>query len=294
MFNRSELKSRAKASFKGKYWKVFTACAVVLVLTVTLGGGSAFSSAFAGPSFTFTLNDSLNDLSVASPDHSVLIDDQYIIYDHVEPELMDFLSVFSMVAVLIVFLVVLIVSVVSAIHNIFIVNPLNVGLKSYFMNNRKDTADFKDIFSGFTNGKYSSTVGAVFSTNLIVFLWSLLLIVPGIYHKYMYWFVPYLCAENPGISSSEARRISKAMTDGYKLEIFVLELSFIGWRLLGAFVIFGSYFVEPYFQATYSEVYAELRDRAIANGKVKPEEVGLASMDISFEEDFVSENQFEL
>lgn len=284
MINRSELKSRAKAAFKGKFWKVFAACAVVMVLTATLVGGSALGSAFAGPTFTVNLGESLYEFNSLTSSESVngetIFNDPYM-----DAEVTEELLLFSTVIVLILLFVSSILSVVVAIKNILIVNPLNVGLKSYFMNNRKGSADFKDLFSGFTNGKYSSTVCTVFTTNLIVFLWSLLLVVPGIYYKYVYWLVPYICAENPGVSSSDARKLSKAMTDGYKLEIFVLELSFIGWYLLGKFVIFGSYFVEPYFQATYAELYAELRDRAIANGKIKPEEVGLAVPNI-YEDEF--------
>ena len=53
------------------------------------------------------------------------------------------------------------------------------------------------------------------------------------------------------------------MTDGQKWEIFVLQLSFLGWILLGSLLCgIGLFFVEPYVQATYAELYAKLRDRA--------------------------------
>ena len=271
MINRTELKSKAKAAFKGKYWRVFAACLIVSAIVAVLGGGNILSSGLTGPSFTFSLS------GLGTPDTTVIVDgNEYYYQDpYVDAEITDSLFAVLTAVGLVVVLVCIVVLIIRTIKNIFIVNPLNVGLRSYFMNNRENEEEFKDVFSAFTDGNYMTTVGAVFTTNLFVSLWSLLFVIPGIYHKYVYWMVPYICAEKPGISGSEARRISRAITDGYKLEIFVLELSFIGWRILGSALIFGNYFIEPYIQATYAELYVELRDKAILGGKIRPEEVGL-------------------
>lgn len=267
MLNRSELKSRAKAAFKGKYWWTFAACLAVSAIIAILGGGSLLSSGFT-PGFTISLNGFIDGYNSGYHD----IESEYY---YIDSELNDGIFAVLSVIILVLILVFGIISVVGICKSIFISDPLKVGLRSYFMNNRENKAEFKDIFSVFVGGKYLNTVGTVFTTNLFVFLWSLLFVIPGIYHKYVYWLVPYICAGNPDVSASEARRLSRVMTEGYKLEIFVLELSFIGWRLLGGALIFGNHFIEPYIQATYAELYAELRDKAVANGKIKPEEVGL-------------------
>ena len=116
----------------------------------------------------------------------------------------------------------------------------------------------------------------MFVTELFIFLWSLLLLIPGIYKTYQYYMVPYILSDNPNIPGARARSISRAMTDGEKLNIFLLELSFIGWYLLGGLCLgIGVFFVNPYYEATKAELYIYLRDRAIQTGMVQPEELGL-------------------
>ena len=66
------------------------------------------------------------------------------------------------------------------------------------------------------------------------FLWSLLFIIPGIVKAYAYSMTEYILYENPRLSAGEAIRISNAMTQGFKGELFVFDLSFILWNLLSA------------------------------------------------------------
>lgn len=123
---------------------------------------------------------------------------------------------------------------------------------------------------------YLNGVGTMFVTNLFVFLWSLLLIIPGIIKSFEYVMVPYLLADNPSLPGSRAREISRMLTNGEKWNIFVLELSFLGWCLLGllCFAV-GIFFVVPYFNATLAELYIYLRDRAIQTNMLNPAELGL-------------------
>lgn len=72
---------------------------------------------------------------------------------------------------------------------------------------------------------------------VIVFLWSLLFIIPGIIAAYRYVFAVMNLCENPDLSAMEALRLSKQQTMGYKWQFFVLELSFIGWYLLGGVIV---------------------------------------------------------
>ena len=72
--------------------------------------------------------------------------------------------------------------------------------------------------------------------------------------------VPYILAENPDMKAREALRLSKEMMDGQKWNAFVLGLSFIGWQLLGTLLYgIGTFFVQPYVDATFAELYAVLR-----------------------------------
>lgn len=84
----------------------------------------------------------------------------------------------------------------------------------------------------FPKGIYWKAVGVNLLTSLLVSLWSLLLIVPGIVASYRYAMAEYLLMKNPALSPIEAVNQSKALMRGNKMRMFSLELSFIGWTLL--------------------------------------------------------------
>jgi len=96
---------------------------------------------------------------------------------------------------------------------------------------------------------------------LSILLWTFVFIIPGIIKGYQYRYVPYLLAEDTSLSPKEALSKSKQMTMGHKLDIFVLDLSFILWNLLGL-LTFGisAYFVAPYVEATNARLYNVLKD----------------------------------
>jgi len=104
----------------------------------------------------------------------------------------------------------------------------------------------------------------------MLYTWCLLLLwtltVVGVFIKrYSYFLVPYITAENPKISPREAVTLSRRMMDGHKWECFVLELSFLGWSLLGVLTagISEILYSNPYRSATLCEYYASLRAMAI-------------------------------
>ena len=105
-------------------------------------------------------------------------------------------------------------------------------------------------------------VSGIFLQNLFIFLWSLLLIIPGIVKSYQYRMIPYLLAEDPNLSFSEATRLSTEMMSGEKRDAFVLDLSFLGWQLLSCITcgILGVFYVNPYVQATNAELYVALKE----------------------------------
>ena len=76
-------------------------------------------------------------------------------------------------------------------------------------------------------------------TAFFVFLWSLLLFIPGIVKSYAYSMAPYVLADNPTFTAREALRESKRITQGHKGQLFILELSFFGWMLLQVLVTNG-------------------------------------------------------
>ena len=109
-----------------------------------------------------------------------------------------------------------------------------------------------------------------------LFLWFLLLVIPGIVKSYEYRMVPYILAENPRIGAKEAIQLSRRMTDGSKFSMFVLDLSFLGWILLGLLACFvGVLFVQPYVDMTMAELYIDLRKNALEKGLCVPADFAL-------------------
>ena len=103
-----------------------------------------------------------------------------------------------------------------------------------------------------------------FLVGLFTFLWSLLLIVPGIIKACAYSQAMYILAENPGISPMEAIKRSKEMMQGHKMEYFLLVLSFFGWALLAPFTLgILCIWLLPYMQATMANYYRSLKGEFI-------------------------------
>lgn len=159
------------------------------------------------------------------------------------------------------------IPVLGSIAMLFISLPLTVGMYSYFLNARKDKADIADIFNMFKGGKLFKVTGALLWVALFDFLWSLLFVIPGIIKAIAYSMVPFILADNPDIGYKRAIKLSIAMTNGQKADMFVLYLSFIGWFLLGALACgIGTVFVYPYFYATLAELYTKLKEKALNEG----------------------------
>ena len=96
--------------------------------------------------------------------------------------------------------------------------------------------------------------------NLFTALWSLT-IVGGAIKYYSYYLVPFLMAENPDLGTLEAITLSRRLMHGHKWECFWMELSFLGWVLLGALTagVVNSLYTVPYMTAVQTEYYVELR-----------------------------------
>lgn len=93
---------------------------------------------------------------------------------------------------------------------IVVVFLLSVGKKNYFLKNLYGETDFKELFSCLKNG-YASNVRVMPLVVIKTFLWSILLIVPGIIKAYEYSAIPHLLVENPRITAKEAFAKSKKL-----------------------------------------------------------------------------------
>ena len=93
---------------------------------------------------------------------------------------------------------------------------------------------------------------------IFIFLWSLLLVIPGIIAAYRYSMAVFIFCDDPEKGALECIRESKEMTRGYKGQLFVLDLSFILWHIL-CIIPLVRIFVDPYVTTTKANFYRALR-----------------------------------
>ena len=135
------------------------------------------------------------------------------------------------------------------------------GIFSYFLKlSRNEEVSYKELFS--KTNLWFGFIAISFLVALFVSLWSLLLIIPGIIASYSYKLVYNVKLDNPDMSSLEVLRKSKELMRGHRLDFFVLELSFIGWIILGA-CTFGILYIWliPYMTVTECNFYNKLINR---------------------------------
>ncbi len=225
MWDRKELKEKAKISLKWNYWKVV----LVTFIAGLIGSGSSVSTTSSEDSAGAN---AMTGLGFGSGD--ILI-------------------------IMAIFLMAIFVIVIAVLLGIFIYNPLEVGARRFFLKNLQQPAEAKEIAFAFDNN-WKEIGKIMFARDIYLFGWSLLFIIPGIVKSYEYKMIPYLLAENPNLSEGEVFAISKQMMNGQKWNAFVLDLSFVGWDILSGFTLglLSIFYVSPYKHLTAAALYEEL------------------------------------
>ena len=262
-WERSVLKTKAKKVLKTSYWKAFL---VALLITVTGGGGNFGFKFNSSSTSSVTVN---NDPSVSvgnvlnfphSPGFSI---DSVLGFPH---------FFWAMFGVFTFFIVIL-----ALAFGILLSAPLEVNGKKYYLRAASGEVDLGYIGFCFEKGRYMAVVKTMFFKNLYNFLWTLLLIVPGIVKSYSYRMVPYILADNPTLDTDRVIALSQKLMYDNKFKAFVLDLSFIGWYILGSIAFgIGVIFVNPYAFSTNAELYLVLREYGLQNNLCTYAELGLA------------------
>lgn len=242
MWSRRELKTKAKEVLKTTYWKSLLVSIIIASIGGSIGGGSPIGNIPNN-------NSSANGLPNSNEVYYILA---------------------------IVGVIVLIAVIIAIAFRIFLGYPLEVGGRMFFIQGARHDVDLNYICYGFKKGLYINIIKTMFFRSLYTFFWTLLFIIPGIVKYYAYSMVPYILSENPTMDSDQAIKLSMDMTRGHKFNMWVLDLSFIGWYLLGAILfIVGMIFVMPYENATKAELYLILRKNAIENGYVSAHDLSV-------------------
>ena len=220
MWTRAELKARAKVALAQNYWKLVLVGAIASIV------GSGHNSSVEFNFSEETSGDILSSLGTMLP----------VIFG------------VASAGIIVAFLI-----------SFFVLNPIEVGTKRFFLKSLTEDTEIKELLFAFDHG-YKNVVKILFKRDIKVILWSLLFIIPGIVKSYEYRMIPYLLAENPELTEEEAFRYSRQMMYEQKLETFVLDLSFIGWDLLSGITvgIVGLFYVQPYANLTNAALYDTL------------------------------------
>ena len=152
------------------------------------------------------------------------------------------------------------IPVAGGIVTLIITGPLTYSLAYMFLKQARDgqKMDFADILAGFKDDFAQNFILSLLM-GIFVILWSLLFIIPGIVKTYSYSMAFYIKADHPEYNWKQCLDGSKALTNGHKGELFVLDLSFIGWMIVGALCFgIGTLWVMPYISATKAQFYNEL------------------------------------
>lgn len=166
-------------------------------------------------------------------------------------------------------------SLVSIAVTILLTNIVAMGSATWFHRSIKtEGLKMEEMFWTFKED-YGGNVLMMFLISLYTALWSMLFVIPGIVKGYSYSLAIYIKSENPNIPASTAIELSTRMTNGHKMDLFVLDMSFIGWLLLSGitFNILGILYVLPYYQAAKAFAYEEIKEEALANQIVSESEL---------------------
>ena len=169
-------------------------------------------------------------------------------------------------AVLVVFVYLALFTAIGMIPVVNNIGPLLLGgafaygLYAYFLQvSRGHRPELGVMFTGFR--RYGTTLALYLLQALFVLLWTLLLIVPGIVAALRYSLSYFILLENPGMSALDAIRRSKELMDGHKMQLFLLQLSFLGWALLCVLTLgIGFLWLLPYMQTSMAAFYERVKD----------------------------------
>ena len=148
----------------------------------------------------------------------------------------------------------------SGAATLILTGPLSYAICFMFLKQSRDSEQMllNDLLCGFKDD-FGQTLLIGLMTTIFTALWSLLFVIPGIVKGYSYSMAYYLKADHPEWNWKSCINESRAMMNGHKMDLFLLDLSFIGWYIVGALCLgIGTLWVEAYHSATRAQFYGAL------------------------------------
>ena len=151
-------------------------------------------------------------------------------------------------------------SIFPGVGGILIGGPLSFGMYMIFLNFVRTGTPMKieDLFRGFSDDFVQNLLIRLM-TSIFCALWSLLFVIPGIVKALAYSMAFYVKRDHPEYDWRMCLSESERLMEGHKMDLFILNLSFIGWAFLGvcAFGV-GILWVQTYIKASEAIFYDQL------------------------------------
>ncbi len=272
MWERRELKEKAKKVVHRNYWTAIVVCFLIALLTGEFGTsilGIWQSEDSMDPDYVihhqmdkkYGLNEIQTKVfkTVEANLNSAMKPQKYIfkIWDGIHSFQMNQMQLGVLLCI---------GSVIALAFTILVADPLIVGEKKYFLKARRNNnTKIGVLVEVFQKEHWFHIAIIMFLRNIYNALWYLT-IIGGIIKTYEYRMIPYILADNPNIERKEAFRLSKQMMKGNKWKTFILDLSFLGWNFLSVltFGILSILYVNPYNATTMTELYVVLKENSTA------------------------------
>lgn len=252
--NRSLIKNQSRNLIKGKVFPLFLFSLVVIALVDGIYG-------------IFNIVDSIRSLTMSNIINSIRFGDLASIFSNID----DFGASRTGVG--------FVGNGISIVG--FVLSPLTIALAGVFVqlirgNDMKLGEYFKYTFSTTFNESYGRKLLFEVLYSLIIIGGFCLFIIPGIVFVYKYSMARMIMSDYPQLTPVEALKASAKLTADHKGELFVLDLSFIGWGFLCAITcgLVGIY-VLPYYQTVWALYYENFRIRSFQEGRVTASDFGL-------------------
>lgn len=237
MLRAADYRARARASLRGNWWMSIGVCMVAMLLG-GIGAGSTVTLAVIGET---NETGGYENLHLGVEILGTIVDPAVLSAEMLR-ELMWIVGI----------------ALVVALAQFIIGAAVELGVCAYFSKRALGLdADMKDEMFYFQY--FWKAFGLRLLTTLLIFLWSMLFVIPGIVASYRYSMASYIMAEHPQMGIREALWASSNLMDGNKWAEFCLEISFLGWALLSALTLgIGTLFLEPYMQMAKAHFYMNL------------------------------------
>ena len=145
----------------------------------------------------------------------------------------------------------------------------NVHIK---MSHGPEEVSLEDFSEGLS--LWTKAVVCGFWKSIWILLWSIFFIIPGLVKCYSYSQMEYLLLEYPELSVTKSMKISQIITRGHKADLFIQDLSFLGWGILSVLTCgIGYLWLLPYISLTRINAYHALINEAVSQGLIKAEDL---------------------